>query len=49
MNENLENMNVSIHSMKVSFEKITTDIKDSNLKIIRQAKTEITSVVKEGI
>ena len=49
MNENLENMNVSIHKMKFSFEKIMTDIKDSNLEIIGQAKIEINSVVKEGI
>ena len=35
--------------MKVALEKITTDIKDRHLEIVRRARIEITSVVKEGI
>ena len=38
VNNNLENMNVSIQNMKVVFENITTDIKDNNLEIIERAK-----------
>ena len=49
VNNNIENMNVSIQNMKLAFEKITTDIKDINLKIIGGATTEIPSAVKEGI
>ena len=42
---NIENINVTIQSMKVTFEKITTNIKDSTLEIIRSTKIEITSAV----